>query len=338
MLVVQAHAGRLGTGWHAPYAWDDAASLLERYGPEAAPAGGATYLMWRAAHGEPMPRQVVSLHRIEDGKQVAPGSVGALVTLRALERAPATGGDRALSMAAAAAAGPAVRTVATLGGNLASGFRQADLVPALLAIDASVHLHDGTRLPVAEVVARGTGGRLITRVTHDLAAEHGWSGAAVKLARRGMDLSVGLAAVAVRVSDGMIHEARVAVGSLYGRPCRLTTVERALVGAPVPPGENSASLDGHPAPPDGHSAAADWRGAVRDAVSELVAHGPTDVTVDAGSDEAALAHGPISGFVSDAEASAGYRARIAGPLVERALAVAIRSGPHGHTDQEDVRL
>lgn len=231
MLVVQTPAG-LGRTLHAPESWDEAAAFLREHPLDAAVSGGATYLMWRAAHGEPMPEHLVSLHRLAGYDEVEQGSVGGLATLRRLERGPRTGPQRALTMAASVTAGPAVRTLATLGGNLASGFPRADLVPPLLALDATVHLHGGGTLPVTQVVAQGLPtSRLVTRVTHDLPGEDGWTGVSMKLCRRGMDLSIGLASAVLRIDGDEIGQARVAVGSLCDRPVRLPEIEAALVGA-----------------------------------------------------------------------------------------------------------
>ncbi|GAB3878984.1 FAD binding domain-containing protein [Terrabacter terrigena] len=217
---------------HAPATWEEASALVDAHPLNSAVAGGATYLMWRAAHGEPMPEHLISLHRIAGHDEVADGSVGALATLRRIERGPRTGAQRALTMAASVTAGPAVRSLATLGGNLASGFPQADLVPALLALDAHVHLANGQRLSIHDVVDRGLlTSQLIARVTHDLASEAGWTGATIKLARRGMDLSTGLVSAVLQVDGDEIVQARVAVGSLHDRPSRLPAIESALVGA-----------------------------------------------------------------------------------------------------------
>jgi len=68
-------------------------------------------------------------------------------------------------------------------------------------------------------------------VNHDLANEPGWTGATIKLARRGMDLSTGLVSAVLQVEGDEIVQARVAVGSLYDRPSRLAAIEAALVGA-----------------------------------------------------------------------------------------------------------
>ena len=231
MFTVQTPAGRLGHAFHAPESWDDARSLMAQHGSDAAVSGGATYLMWRAARGEPMPAQLISLHRIPDHDEVRDGSVGALATLRRVERGPATGAQRALTMAASVTAGPSVRTLATVGGNLASGFPQADLVPALLALDVTVHLSDGRRVPITEVVDEGLRtDDLVARVTHEPSGA-GWTGATVKLARRGMDFSIATVSAVLRIEDDEILEARVAVGSLFERPARLREMESALVGA-----------------------------------------------------------------------------------------------------------
>ena len=230
--MVQTHAGRHGQEVHAPVTWEEAAALVSAHPLDSGVSGGATYLMWRAAHGEPMPEHLISLHRIPDHDEVVDGAVGALATLRCVARGPQTGAQRALTMAASVTAGPAVRSLATLGGNLASGFPQADLVPSLLALDAHVHLADGERVPVSHVVDHGLlTSQLISRVTHDLAGEQGWTGATIKLSRRGMDLSTALVSAVLRVDGDEIVEARVAVGSLYERPTRLSAVEAALVGA-----------------------------------------------------------------------------------------------------------
>ena len=205
---------------------------MAEHGSEAAVSGGATYLMWRAARGEPMPAHLISLHRIPEHDEVRDGSVGALATLRRVERGVATGAQRALTMAASVTAGPGVRTLATVGGNLASGFPQADLVPALLALDVTVHLGDGRAVPITEVVDEGLRtDDLVTRVTHELAGREGWSGATLKLSRRGMDFSVATVSAVLRIEAGEIAEARVAVGSLFDRPTRLRELESALVEA-----------------------------------------------------------------------------------------------------------
>lgn len=232
MFTIQTHAGRVGQSFHAPTSWSAASALMSEHSSDATVAGGATYLMWRAALGEPMPEHLISLHCITDHDEVRDGSVGALATLRRVERGPMLGAQRALTMAASVTAGPSVRSLATVGGNLASGFPQADLVPALLALDATVHFSDGRTLPIGQVVESGLKTEdLIARVTHDLPSGQGWTGATLKLSRRGMDFSIATVSTVLRLEKGEIQEARVAVGSLFERPTRLRAIESALLGA-----------------------------------------------------------------------------------------------------------
>lgn len=295
MFTIQTHAGRIGQSFHTPTSWDEASDLMSTHTSDATVAGGATYLMWRAALGEPMPTHLVSLHRIEGHDEVREGAVGSLATLRQLERGPATGAQRALTMAASVVAGPSVRSLATLGGNLASGFPQADLVPALLALDVTVHFGDGRTVPVGEVVSKGLKtDELIARVTHDLPQGEGWTGATLKLSRRGMDFSIATVSTVLRLEGGEVQEARVAVGSLFERPTRLPAIESALVGAD--PSEET--------------------------IRELLDY--VKITGKA--------------FLTDDEATAMYRQRVAPAAVRRTLLAAARYGEDGVPQPGEARI
>jgi CO/xanthine dehydrogenase FAD-binding subunit len=295
MFTIQTHAGRVGRWVHTPESWQEAADLLAEHSVDAAVSGGSTYLMWRATKGEPMPDHLISLHRIKDHDEVLDGSVGALATLRRIERGPTTGAHRALTMAAGVTAGPSIRTMATLGGNLASGFPNADLVPALLALDATVHLHDGRQVPATDVVEAGLRtDDLVTRITHELAERGDWSGATVKLSRRGMDLSVATISVVIRTEGDEIVEARVAAGALFDRPTRLASIENALVGADTS----------------------------EETIRELL-----DIVRVSGKP-----------FLDDQEATSGYRQRIAGNVVRRAILLAAHLGPAGAATTGEARM
>src|SRR5690348_16066032 len=105
-------------------------------------------------------------------------------------------------------------------------------MPPLLALGALLHFQDGASRSIVEVADRGLRtDELIVRATHELAGQEGWSGASLKLCRRGMDLSIGLVSAVVRLDGEEITDARLAVGSLFERPVRLSAIEAALVGA-----------------------------------------------------------------------------------------------------------
>lgn len=278
-----------------PRSWAEAAELFRSDPAESAYAGGSSYLMWAAARGEPLPRRLISLHRVQGCDLLSGERIGAATTLHQLQQWQPTGALRALSMAASVTASPAIRHVATLGGNLASGLPQADLVPALLALDCQVEFADGSSRAAVDVVAHGLRtDSLMTAVIPTSDEGDGWCGASVKLSRRSMDFAVANAAVALRVHEDEIVSARIAVGGLFDRPTRLTDMEQACVGA-------DTSSD-----------------TMRELVEFVGFHGRE--------------------FLTDGHGDATYRARIAAPLVERALTTAIRLGPTGRATSEEALL
>lgn len=230
MFVVQSSVGRRPQHVHTPESLPEAAELLREHAGEVRVAAGWTYLMLMASHGEALPAHVVSLHRIPGLDTSAAGRLGSGVRLADLERGPLTGPERALTMAASVTAGPSVRTLGTLGGNL--GFADGDLVPAALALDATVHLDDGSTRPVLDHVTDRRPDRIATAITWDRRASDGWSGATVKLAHRGMDWPVVTVSTAIRrAPDGEILAATTAAQALAPEPTLLPAVDAVLVGS-----------------------------------------------------------------------------------------------------------
>jgi carbon-monoxide dehydrogenase medium subunit len=134
---------------------------------------------------------------------------------------------RGLHDAAARSANPAVRCHATVGGALATAaFPASDLVPALLALDATVGVASAAGtvdVALEEYLAtRGTPGTLVTGVT---AAVPRRSAHARLTLRAAGDYPVAIASVA-EGDDGL----RVAIGSVEAVPRRWRTVE---TGDPV---------------------------------------------------------------------------------------------------------
>jgi carbon-monoxide dehydrogenase medium subunit len=127
------------TEYLLPSSADEAAAQLA--GGAALMAGGTT-VMPRALAGALDASRVVGLARAGlDGVERAGGRtvIGACTTLAVVARL-----DRAPALAAAAGAvgGPALRNMATIGGNLLAGAPYGDVGVALLALGASVDLGD----------------------------------------------------------------------------------------------------------------------------------------------------------------------------------------------------
>lgn len=229
MFVEQRTVGRRSERFHAPDGLAEAVALLREHAGEVRLSAGATYLMLMASHGEVLPRHLVSLHRVPGLDRRDHGCRGTGITLRELEHGPLTGPERALTMAAAVTAGPSVRTLGTLGGNL--GFPDGDLAPAALALDAVVELDDGSTVPVATWLTAKPLDRVATAVRWTRRREDGWTGATVKLALRGMDWPVVTVSTALRVgADGEILESTSAAQALAPEPTTLPGVDAVLVG------------------------------------------------------------------------------------------------------------
>ena len=66
-------------------------------------------------------------------------------------------GSRPLAPAARAVGGPAIRNMATIGGNLVAPHPYGDLTVALLALDGEVQMADGSTQPLEQYLASRQG-------------------------------------------------------------------------------------------------------------------------------------------------------------------------------------
>lgn len=238
MSAVIANTSRL----EHPGTLTEAAAALQDPGSVA--LAGGTWIMRAPIRDEPWAETYVALSEIAELHEIESGPVtrfGACVSHAALARA--TAGQpwlRGLNQAAEGSANPAIRRVATLGGNLcAPGFAAADLAPALLALDARVVLRsdDGEReLPLAEFLRHrtdlGSGGLLCAVVLdrRELLSSH----ARLPLRVAGGDYPVAIVSLAVaHDSEGLIQDAAVAVGSVEPLARRWPELEAALIGRPM---------------------------------------------------------------------------------------------------------
>ena len=197
---------------------DEALAAIDEGG---LPLAGGSVLVPLIARGDLTPSAVVDVSRLaplgeirdEDGEL----AIGAAVTLEAVARLPAAG-EAALPEAAAGVGNPLVRRVGTVGGNLASGLPTADLVPALLVLDAET------------TWAGSEPARLLTTVT--IRRDPGRCSGFAKFAwREATGAAVASVAFAGVSRDGAVAEPRVAVGGLVA-PCRLERAEAALTDRP----------------------------------------------------------------------------------------------------------
>jgi aerobic carbon-monoxide dehydrogenase medium subunit len=143
-----------------------------------------------------------------------------------------------LAETAAAIGDPQVRNRGTLGGSLAHADPSADYPAAMLALDADIHVKglQGSRVVKAHEFFRGL-------FTVDLAPDEiivsvqftpVRSAAYVKLYQRASHFAIVGVAAALDVDNGTIQSARVGVTGASSHATRLTDVEEALAGKPLP--------------------------------------------------------------------------------------------------------
>ncbi|SPH22317.1 Caffeine dehydrogenase subunit gamma [Ascidiaceihabitans donghaensis] len=131
-----------------------------------------------------------------------------------------------------------VRNAATIGGNIANGSPIGDGPPALIAMDATLHLRcaDETRsIPLENFfLDYGKQDRLVGEfVTGITIAKQPDRLKCYKLSKRfDQDISAVCGCLWVDVADGKVSNARLAYGGMAGIPKRATQAESALCGKP----------------------------------------------------------------------------------------------------------
>ncbi|MCK8464249.1 xanthine dehydrogenase small subunit [Aliiroseovarius sp. S1339] len=131
-----------------------------------------------------------------------------------------------------------VRNVATIGGNIANGSPIGDAPPALIALDAILHLRRGSEtraIPLESFfIDYGKQDRRLGEFVEAVSFKRQPDRLrAYKLSKRfDQDISAVLGAFNISVEDGIITDARIAFGGMAGTPKRATHVETALVGQP----------------------------------------------------------------------------------------------------------
>lgn len=143
-----------------------------------------------------------------------------------------------LHPAARVIGGPAVRSMATVGGNLFAPTPYGDFTAALLALDAAVSIQGGygpRETPLEELLAgreRGPGG-IVASVSLNRPASAG-ALRFVKVSRtRFKGIALLTIAAYLPLAGERVAGARVAYGAMAPTPIRARAVERALEGRPL---------------------------------------------------------------------------------------------------------
>ena len=223
-----------------PTSVKEALAILDGHPGDAKIVGGATWLMRAGLRGDKLPTILVSLARVEHFTSISEQSkgwtIGPMVTHEDLARRFGTATPlRALGQAAGLSANPGVRRLATLGGNIATeSFAAADLVPALVALDASLTVADsnGTIRFSVEDFLHGRSYRSEACIITGIEIEDtGYLSAhARQTMRQAGEYPVAIVTVAAKLSqDRRIEALRIAVGSVEPTARRWEALESQLI-------------------------------------------------------------------------------------------------------------
>ena len=313
--IAKTAPAALEVGYVAPCSVEEVCAILAAAKPgEAALLAGGTDLLpkMRAVAPRARPSIVVGLRAIPELATLRADRrlglhIGSTVRLADVAGDPAVEAlYPAVAAGAAATATPQIRNMATLVGNLCNAAPSADNAPALLALDAELHIAGpaGRRTLPLRQFFRGPGetslggGEVVTAVTTSPPPPHSGQSYQCFSQRSRVDISaVGAAALLVLDDDGVCIRAAVALGGVAPTPLRAGAAEEVLVGQRLACQERT---------PRGAGVVL---GASRDAEGAFV--------------EAAAVAVQAARPIDDLRATAAYRRRVAQVLTERALADAL---------------
>jgi carbon-monoxide dehydrogenase medium subunit len=240
------HSGMHTPDYMAPATLEDAVLAKRDHGEAARVIAGGTDLVLRMRDGALRPETLIDLRRLslDQIEQDDHGfCLGALTPLSAiLENDAMLRHFPALPEACGQFAGPPIRNLATLGGNIVNASPAADTVPPLISYDAEVVLEacSGKRvLPLQEfLTGPGTNvmapDELLTAIRLPMPVGRTASAFAKLGQRRSMAISVVNLAVRITLDEtGKVAAARIVLGSVAPVAFRARGAESLLEGSPL---------------------------------------------------------------------------------------------------------
>ena len=206
---------------------------------------GGTDLLVALRHGPQDKRTIICLERIAELRRIdelddGSVSIGATATFSTIarntllqERYPL------LTQAAATVGGPAIRNMASIGGNIVTASPAADSLPALYLLDAQLELRSATGRRTVAIDEFISGprrtllqpGEIISRIILPPASD--WYIQRFEKVGRRKSLAIAVASLAALLrltADGTVTEARFAWGSVGPTVVRCPEAEQALIG------------------------------------------------------------------------------------------------------------
>ena len=257
----------------APDSIEAALAALSEAGDEGKVLAGGQSLVPVLRLGLAAPGMLVDLRKITEltGVRLDGGDVviGAMTTHHDVVNDPIVGEHLSLlSKTAATVADPQVRHRGTLGGALVHADPAGDLGAVAVALDAVFEIvgPNGRRSVAAAeffldyFTTAVADNELLVSVRFPSFA--GWGAHYEKFTRVAQSWSIVSVAAAIKVTDGVVSEARVGLTNMGPTPIRAAAVEAALIGGPATADAikaAAASAAEGTSPVDDTSAAADYR-------------------------------------------------------------------------------
>ncbi len=229
-------------GYLRPASVAEALEMKAEHGPAARYWAGGTDLMLQWRRGEVEIAQCIDLTGLDGlaGIDERSGAIriGALASLDALDHAALL--DRHQTGVPATArlmCTKQTRTIATVGGNMCNASPGADLSPLFVALDAKavIRTFEGQGDVPMEEFFTGVnrtvldGEALLTAIVVPLPAARR-AASYRRVARTVVDIALVSSAVSVTVAEGVITDARIALGSVAPVPVRVRKGEELLAG------------------------------------------------------------------------------------------------------------
>jgi carbon-monoxide dehydrogenase medium subunit len=229
--------------YHRPASVSEAVQLLARLGGDARPLAGGHSLIPMMKLRLAQPEHLVDLGRIAGLKGIRQEQgeigIGAMTTQAEIVASPLLAEKAPLLIEAAKViADPQVRSVGTIGGNIANGDPGNDMPGVLQCLDARYVLTgaNGTReIPARDFYESAfftklAPGEIVTELRFAAPpAGHGW--AYEKLKRKVGDYAVAAAAVTLTLSGNTCKGASIALTNVASTPLYAADAVKALVGS-----------------------------------------------------------------------------------------------------------
>jgi len=234
----------IGPAYIAPASLDDALSIKSERGANARVIAGGTDLILKMRDRVFTPDLLIDLRHVSLDTISASDSeirLGASVTLsQILADTVIAGKYPALASSCLEFAGPPIRNRGTLGGNLVNASPAADLVPPLLAYDASLVLASSSTVRVLPLTGFFTGPGQTVMTADEILTEVRLPSMPPRTAarftklgqRRSMAISIVNLTTRLTLDEGsQVTAARIALGAVAPTPIRTTAAETLLLGS-----------------------------------------------------------------------------------------------------------